>query len=117
IDSWRAERSGSPSVTSANAKSCSSFKACDGRSSTAIRARPDRFGTELFQNGSPSSSSTSCRNLFFAWGCFAIFFRRAARGLGVPFLEQRIERARNLALAAVGTPRPRGGGAGREGGA
>src|SRR5438034_10194925 len=78
MESCRADRSGSPSVTSVKVKSCSSFKACDGRNSTAM-GRPGRFGTELFQK--PEAASTA-----------------------IPLPQQRIERTGDLALAAV---RPR----------
>src|SRR5688572_24558737 len=79
MESWRAERSGSPSVTSVKAKSCNSFKACDGRISTAMGATPDRFGAELFQ-------------------------MLARQSTAVAFLQQRIECAGDLALSALGAP-------------
>src|SRR5688572_4021336 len=73
--SWRAERSGSLSVTSANENSCNSFSASAGRMSTAMR-------------------------ILHRYGSVLMVLRHFAQPSPVLLHQHRIDRAGGLAFAA-----------------
>src|SRR5437588_5216833 len=99
IVSWRGERSGCRSVTSAKEKSCSNLSACAGRISIAIASSRTASTPAALPPAEWIVSDTE----YFPGRAAP----QASRSIAVARRKHRIERARGLAFAALGARRLR----------